>query len=114
MNDSDSNELHDHVAGLLDSRLQLLRIQGSQVILSVNERMSTPDRGKLLLGTERQLRQETKRQLEVLLEPKGDLSKLRERLRGVTLDGERDAIFSQRYSEDKSPKDGGDEQSDSE
>ena len=109
-----SNEFQDRIAGLLDPRLQLLRIQGSQVILSVNEWMSTPDRGKLLLDTERQLRREIRQQLEVLLEPKGDLSKLRERLRGVTLDGERDAIFSQRYGKDKSPKNGGDGQSESE
>lgn len=82
--------------------------------MSVNERMSTPDRGKLLLDTERQLRREMKRLLEVLLEPKGDLSKLRERLRGVTLDGERDTIFKQRYNTEKSPKKGGDGQNESE
>ena len=82
--------------------------------MSVNELMSTPDRGKLLLDTERQLRREMKRLLEVLLEPKGDLSKLRERLRGVTLDGERDTIFKQRYSTEKSLKKGGDGQNESE
>ena len=110
---SSSHEFHDQVAALLDSRLELLRIQGSQVILSVKERMPTPERGKLLLDTEKQLRREMKRQLEVLLEPKGDLSKLRERLRGVTLDGERDTVFTKRYRTDKSPKNGGSGQSES-
>ena len=103
----DSNGLQVRVASLLDSRLELLRIQGSQVILAVKERMSTPARGILLLDTERQLRREFKQQLEVFLEPKGDLSKLRERLRGVNLDGERDTVFDQRYTA-KNPSKNGD------
>lgn len=103
---SDKDDIKDTVIKLLDPRLGFLRIQGAQLIVSVKERMSTPDRGKLLLDTERQLRRETNIPLEVLLEPKGDLSKLRERLRGVTLDGERDVIFSQRYIAGESSSNG--------
>ena len=108
-----SEEIHDRVAEILDPRLQLLRIQGSQVILSVKERMTTPERGKLLLDTERHLRRDISRKLEVLLEPKGDLSKLRQRLRGVSLDGSRDSIFAGRYQKGESQENGGTDQNES-
>ena len=61
--------------------------------------MKTPERGKLLLDTEIQLRDELGRPIEVYLEPKGDINKLRQQLRGISLDGSRDTVFNDRYSE---------------
>ena len=92
-------DLAENVKPLLDPRLTLLKIQGQQVILSVKEKMPSGKRGKLLLDTEKQLRKALGQPLEVLLEPRGDLNKLRLQLRGVQLDGPRDEIFSARYDE---------------
>ena len=89
--------LEQTIKPLLDSRLTLLRIQGQQVILLVNESMPSGKRGKLLFDTEKQLRKVLGQPLEVLLEPRGDLNKLRQQLRGVSLDGSRDDIFAERY-----------------
>ena len=91
--------LAENIKSLLDPRLTLLKIQGQQVILSVKEKMPSGNRGKLLLDTEKQLRKALGQPLEVLLEPRGDLNKLRLQLRGVALDGPRDEIFSARYDE---------------
>ena len=107
-------DLPQRVKPLLDRRLELLRIQGSQVVLLVKEKMSTRERGILLLDTERMLRRELSRRLEVFLEPKGDLSKLRQRLRGVTLNGSRDEVFTQNYGVANPLENGGNEKSDSE
>ena len=104
-------DLSQRVIPLLDRRLELLRIQRYQVILSVREPMSTPERGKLLLDTERRLRKEINQRLEVFLEPKGDMSKLRQRLRGVTLDGSRDEVFARNYLAGESREDGGNNES---
>jgi len=90
-------DLSEQIESVLDPRLKLLKIQGQQVILSVNERMPTGKRGKLLLDTEKQLRKDIGQPLEVFLEPSGDLNKLRQQLRGVELDGSRDGTFAQRY-----------------
>jgi hypothetical protein len=40
-------------------------------------------RGKLLLDTEKKLRKMVDAKLEIFLEPRGDLNKLRQQLRGV-------------------------------
>lgn len=90
-------DLTEQIKSLLDPRLTLLKIQGQQVILSVNEQMPTGKRGKLLLDTEKTIRKNLGQPLEVLLEPRGDLNKLRQQLRGVELDGSRDGTFAQRY-----------------
>ena len=63
--------------------------------------MPTGKRGKLLLDTEKQLRKALNQRLEVLLEPRGDLNKLRLQLRGVELDGSRDKVFAERYETPK-------------
>ena len=105
--------LSEKIKGLLDHRLEFLRIQGKQVILSVKEQMPTSLRGKLLLDTERQLRRDVSETLEVFLEPKGDLSKLRQQLRGISLDGSKDAVYVNRYSEDGSSDNGGNGQNES-
>ena len=102
-------ELSEQIKPLLDPRLSLLKIEGQQVILSVNEQMPSGKRGKLLLDTEKQLRKELGQRLEVLLEPKGDLNKLRQLLRGVSLDGPRDGIFAERYENTDNDVDGGTE-----
>ena len=98
--------LEDNIKSLLDPRLTLTRIQGQQVILEVGEKMSSGSRGKLLLDTEKQLRKTLGQPLEVLLEPRGDLNKLRQKLRGVQLDGLRDEIFIDRYEATETSDDG--------
>ena len=96
-------DLSESIKSLLDPRLSLTKIQGQQVILSVGETMPSGKRGKLLLDTEKLLRKTLGQPLEVFLEPRGDLNKLRLELRGVTLDGPRDEIFSERYNESDAP-----------
>ena len=99
--------LEEDIKTLLDSRLSLTRIQGQQVILTVGEKMTSGSRGKLLLDTEKQLRKALGQPLEVLLEPRGDLNKLRQKLRGVQLDGIRDEIFTDRYEASDPQENGG-------
>ena len=100
--------LEEDIKTILDSRLTLTRIQGQQVILVVEEKMTSGSRGKLLLDTEKQLRKTFGQPLEVLLEPRGDLNKLRQQLRGVELDGPRDEIFTERYEASDPQVSGGD------
>ena len=80
---SNSADLFDRIKAILDSRLGLEKIQGKHVIVTVKEKLSTADRGALLLDTEKRLRKQLDLKLEVFLEPKGDLNKLRLQLRGV-------------------------------
>ena len=80
---SNSADLSERIKSLLDSRLGLERVRGKRVIVSVKAQLPTAQRGKLLLDTEKQLRQEIDAQLEVFLEPRGDINKLRQQLRGV-------------------------------
>ena len=80
---TNSADLSERIRSLLDSRLGLERVRGKHVIVSVKDKLPTAQRGKLLLDTEKQLRQEIDVQLEVFLEPQGDLNKLRQQLRGV-------------------------------
>lgn len=80
---SNSADLSNRIKGILDSRLALEKIQGKHVIVTVKEKLSAADRGALLLDAEKQLRKRLDTKLEVFLEPKGDLNKLRLQLRGV-------------------------------
>ena len=80
---TNSADLSERISSLLDSRLELERVQGKHVIVFVKDKLPTAQRGKLLLDTERRLRLEIDTQLEVFLNPQGDLNKLREQLRGV-------------------------------
>ena len=80
---TDSADLSERISSLLDPRLVLERVSGRHVILSMKEKLSTADRGKLLLDTEKHLRNMIDQRLEVFLDPQGDLNKLRQRLRGV-------------------------------
>ena len=80
---TDSADLSEQIKGFLDPRLSLERLQGKHVIVSLKERLSAGQRGKLLMDTEKQLRKTLDTKLEIFLEPKGDLNKLRQQLRGV-------------------------------
>ena len=80
---SNSTDLSDRIKAILDPRLGLDKIRGKHVIVTMNEKLSASDRGALLLDTEKQLRKQLDAKLEVFLEPKGDLNKLRLQLRGV-------------------------------
>ena len=96
---TDSVDLSERIRALLDSRVELLFIRGHHVIVSIREAIPTPKRGKLLLDTEKELRREIDERLEVFLEPKGDINKLRLELRGVGLDGSREEAYEKRYYE---------------
>jgi len=80
---SNSADLSERVKPLLDSRLKLERVQSKHVIVSVTVDLPAAQRGKLLLDTEKQLRKMLDAKLEIFLEPRGDLNKLRQQLRGV-------------------------------
>ena len=71
------------VTELLAGTSSLVRIQRHQVIVALPEGLSTPERGSRLLNLERTLRQHWHPQAEVFLEAKGDLNRLRVKLRGV-------------------------------
>ena len=90
-------DISKRIQSLLDHRLELVRVEGQRIVLVVKESMKTPDRGKLLLDTEKYLRRELSRPVEVYLEPRGDINKLRQQLRGISLDGSRDEVFEERY-----------------
>ena len=91
-------EISEKIRSLLDPRLELVRVEGQRVVLLVKEVMKTPDRGKLLLDTEKYLRRELSRPVEIYLDPRGDINKLRQQLRGISLDGSRDEVFEERYN----------------
>ena len=61
----------------------LVRLQGHHVIVALPDGLPTPERGHRLLSLEQKLRQEWNPRAEVFLEAKGDLNKLRVKLRGV-------------------------------
>ena len=68
---------------LLAGTSNLVRVQGHQVIVALPDGLPTPERGYRLLSLERLLRQEWDQKAEVFLEAKGDLNRLRVKLRGV-------------------------------
>ena len=78
-----SEDLSERVKSFLDPGLKLERVQGKHVIVSVKENLPAAQRGKLLLDTEKKLRKTLDAKLEIFLEPRGDLNKLRQQLRGV-------------------------------
>lgn len=71
------------VSDYLGATSSLVRVQQHHVIVALPEGLPTPERGRRLLNLERLLREEWNQQAEVFLEPKGDLNKLRVKLRGV-------------------------------
>jgi hypothetical protein len=72
-----------NIVELIDARVYLVELRGHHVTVALKELLSTPERGSLLLETEKLLRREVDPRIEVFLEPKGDLNKLRLKLRGV-------------------------------
>ena len=63
----------------------LVRVQGRHVTVALPEALVTAERGHRLLSLEKILRAGWHPQAEVFLEAKGDLNKLRIKLRGVTV-----------------------------
>jgi len=111
-------ELQNLIRGILDPRLELLRVQNAHVYVKVKERMLTGERGHLLLETEKTLSRATGLPLEVFLEPMGDMNKLRQRLRGVSalsvLEESRENTYKERYegnvpSQNQTKEEGSDE-----
>ena len=70
---------------LLPAGLDLIRFQGHRITVRMASPMPTAERGHLLLELEKQLRADWNPLAEVFLEPKGDVNKLRQRLRGVKI-----------------------------
>ena len=75
---------HD-IATLLPPQVELVRISGMRVTLRMKADMATPERGAMLLNFEKFLREATTEPYEIFLEPRGDMNKLRIKLRGVEL-----------------------------
>ena len=64
--------------------LEPVRFEGlGRLVLRLREPLPTVERGRLLLDLERRLRREVEPCIEVMLEPRGDVNKLRLKLRGV-------------------------------
>lgn len=63
----------------------LVRVVGHYVTVALPPGLPTPERGRRLLGLEGELRARWNGSAEVFLEAKGDLNKLRVRLRGVQI-----------------------------
>ena len=75
-------EVIDAVAEQNDN-IRVLRVEGvGRVIIRLPRRMVTVERGRLLLGLERQLRKKVGPWIEIFLEPRVDENRLRQ-LRGV-------------------------------
>ena len=62
-----------------------MRVSGMRVTLRMKADMATPERGAMLLNFEKWLRKNTGQPYEIFLEPRGDMNKLRIKLRGVEL-----------------------------
>lgn len=71
------------IVSLIFPSLELVSIRGTHVTVSLPRAMPTPERGTLMLEAEKMLRQQVDPRIEVFLEPKGDMNKLRLKLRGV-------------------------------
>lgn len=101
-------EFQIFIRAILDPRLELLRVQNTHIYVMVKERMLTGERGHLVLEAEKTLRRATGQPLEVFLEPKGDMNKLRQQLRGVTVSSVlpelRDKTYNGRYEENEPSK----------
>lgn len=67
----------------LPPEVELVHIKGHRVTVRMVAEMPTSERGHLLLELEKCLRREWRPDAEVFLEPRGDMNKLRQRLRGV-------------------------------
>lgn len=78
---ADNAEIIQHLAGTSE----LLAVRRHHVIVQLPPNLPTVERGRRLLGLEVVLRQTLDPLAEVFLEPKQDLNKLRQRLRGITV-----------------------------
>lgn len=63
--------------------IRFIRKEGFRLIVEIGIPLSIAAKGHMLLELEKRLRQLIDPQIEVMLEPKMDLNKLRARLRGV-------------------------------
>jgi hypothetical protein len=80
-----SSSLLSAVLSRLPSSVNLVSLFGHRLVIRMNESMKTATRGHMLLGLEKQLRREVHSQMEVFLEPRGDINKLRIKTRGVVI-----------------------------
>lgn len=75
------------IQSLLEPTADLISIKAFHLVVKLRDSgLSTAEKGHQLLSAERHLRQEIDPRIEVFLEPMGDSSALRRRLRGVQLD----------------------------
>ncbi len=69
---------------ILEPTSQLVHRNRYHLTVKMNDLdLSTPARGEMLLNAEIKLRAQVDPRIEVFLEPKGDINKLRLKLRGV-------------------------------
>jgi hypothetical protein len=74
----------DEITPYLNGTCTLVALKDRYVIVKLPEHLPTAERGRRLLSLEKQLRGQVNPVLEVLLEPKLDQNKLRQKLRGVS------------------------------
>jgi len=74
----------DDISQVLSPTSDLIRVAGYHVTVKMtSSTLSTPERGAMLLNAESALRSTIDHRIEVFLEPRGDMNKLRLKLRGV-------------------------------
>ena len=76
--------LESEVIAVLPECVQLVNIKGSHVTVQIDG-LSTVEKGSILLSLERQFHREIDSTLEVFLEAKTDMNKLRLKFRGVEM-----------------------------
>lgn len=75
----------EQITALMVGTSSLLEVHGHIVVVELPPNLTTPDRGHRLLSLEMTLRHDLDPEAEVFLRPRGDLNKVRQRLRGVSL-----------------------------
>ena len=81
-----TQQSYTSLKNFLPPQVEVVSFNGSKLTLRMLEPIPTAARGHMLLELERRLRVEVDPKIQVFLEPKGDMNKLRQRLRGVKVE----------------------------
>ena len=73
------------VLSRLPDQVEFIALQGHRLTLRMKQAMQTAERGHMLLELEKRLHREVGPEIQVFLQPMGDLEKLRVKLRGVVV-----------------------------
>ena len=80
-----NESLQPQVLSRLPLQVEFISLRGKSLTLRLKERMPTAEYGHMLLELEKRLHREVSPDLQVFLQPKGDMEKLRTKLRGVLM-----------------------------